>query len=79
MSFCLSYLSEHLKENKSFKIALYKNHSIDSKIITMKIKSCHTSSREYRVFICYSPCNQTEINRSDLIKGNSCYHYIRLF
>ena len=58
MSFCLSYLSENFKEHKSFKIALYKDNYFDSKIITSKIKSRHSSSRDYRVFICYSSCDE---------------------
>ena len=47
MNFCFSNLLEHFKEHNSFKIAVYKYNHLDSKIITKKIKSRHSSSRQY--------------------------------
>ena len=70
----MSYLAEKFTKNDSFLI--FKNKHLltqdGSKIITTKIQSRHTSSKQYRVYIRYLPISETIIERPDHIKSWFC-------
>lgn len=81
----LSYLAEHFNENGGkFEASVYYDIKSSLKIITARIQSRHSSSKnpnnKYKVYVSYAPKNQSVENSSDgseLIKGS--FHLLFIF
>ncbi|CAF1094076.1 unnamed protein product [Brachionus calyciflorus] len=78
LSHSLSYLAENFKKHGKCQTSIYKDmtnisYTNDStKIVTAKIHSRHSANREYRSYVAYYSCKETEINRYEFIKDWYC-------